>query len=98
MVERAAAFNAKRINFVITHYFVDEDGDLEPDWYCLREDQDASCEKFGAGDRLTFQQRTCLQHLEGHACSPMVVRIQKSALPWPHVVCSGVQAGSMRTW
>jgi hypothetical protein len=58
MVERAVAFDAKRINFVITHYFVDETNDAEPDWYCLREDQDMPCEKFGAGKATSSQQDT----------------------------------------
>lgn len=53
MVERAAAFNAQRINFVITHYFVDTNGDSAPDWYCLRQEQDFPCEKFGSGAHLT---------------------------------------------
>jgi hypothetical protein len=53
MVDRAAAFNAKRINFVITHYFVDTNGDSAPDSYCLRQEQDFPCEKFGAGAHLT---------------------------------------------
>jgi hypothetical protein len=52
MVDRAAAFNAQRVNFVITHYFVDDNGDSAPDWYCLRQDQDFPCEKFGRGARM----------------------------------------------
>jgi hypothetical protein len=35
-VHRAAAFNNKRVNFVITWYFKDTDGDATPDFYCFR--------------------------------------------------------------
>ena len=35
-VKRAAAFNNKKVNFVITWFFRDNDGDAVPDSWCYR--------------------------------------------------------------
>jgi hypothetical protein len=36
MVNRAGRTGSSKINFVISHYFVDEDKDFVVDYYCLK--------------------------------------------------------------
>lgn len=36
MVNRAGRTGSRRINFVISHFFVDEDKDFTVDRYCLK--------------------------------------------------------------
>jgi hypothetical protein len=45
-VKRASAFKAKRLNYVITWYFVDDDNDAIPEKYCYRIRQNAQCIPF----------------------------------------------------
>ena len=36
MVDRAGSSGSTKINFVVTHYFVDEDKNFVPEYYCYK--------------------------------------------------------------
>ncbi len=46
MVFRASQFKAKRINFVVTGYFLDTNGDSIPEQYCMRMEEMSECLHF----------------------------------------------------
>jgi hypothetical protein len=56
MIDRAAAGASSKINFMITHYFVDEDKDLVPEYFCYKPGASRDCVPFdqvggeGGGD------------------------------------------------
>ena len=63
-VKRSSAFNAKRLNFVITWYFVDDDRDSIPDKYCYRPRQNAQCIPFTQDVLTTWELglQTCIKY------------------------------------
>lgn len=46
MVDKAGRTGATKINFVLTHYYVDEDGDYTPERFCYKAGMGAECTAF----------------------------------------------------
>lgn len=64
MVDRAGRSGSTKLNFVITHYFVDEDKDFVPDSFCYKPDGGRDCLPFTQDviDQFTKLTAACLQH------------------------------------
>ena len=44
MIDRAGQGGSSKINFVITHYFVDQNRDYIPEYWCYKPSQSPECE------------------------------------------------------
>lgn len=67
MVDKAGRTGATMINFVLTHYYVDEDGDFTPDAFCYKAGTGAECTTFtpAAVEEWVKRFKPCLSYAVG---------------------------------
>jgi hypothetical protein len=67
MVDKAGRTGATKINFVLTHYYVDEDADYVPDYFCYKAGTSPECTKFTqkAADEFVRLVKPCLAYAVG---------------------------------
>lgn len=64
MVDRVWSYGGTKINFMVTHFFVDPSGDLTPDYYCYKPDSTEECLPFTQAAINTWLElfTPCLQY------------------------------------